>query len=270
MNSNAQLNTDVHRVDAPGEPAIAARSVVRDYGETVIGPVSIDIPTGGITALVGPNGAGKSTLLTMMGRLQEMDGGEIQVAGNDIVTTPSKKIAHLLSILRQENHFVTRLTVRQLVGFGRFPYSHGRLTVEDEKHVTAAIDFLNLRELEHRYLDQLSGGQRQRAYVAMVIAQDTDILLLDEPLNNLDMKHSVQMMQQLKRAADELGKTIVIVLHDINFAGHYADWICAMNDGKVSHFAPAEEIMCGDILTEVFDTPIDVIEGPGGPLAVYY
>lgn len=270
---NAQTNEKIdviHRVDSPGEPAITTRGVIRDYGETVIGPVSIDIPSGGITALVGPNGAGKSTLLTMMGRLQAVDAGTITVAGNDLHTTPSKKIAHLLSILRQENHFVTRLTVRQLVGFGRFPYSQGRLTVEDEEHVSAAIDFLNLRDLEHRYLDQLSGGQRQRAYVAMVIAQDTDIMLLDEPLNNLDMKHSVQMMQQLHRAAAELGKTIIIVLHDINFAGHYADWICAMNNGEVSHFAPAKEIMNASILSEVFDTPIKVIDGPGGPLAVYY
>ena len=117
-----------------------------------------------------------------------------------------------------------------------FPHSKGRLTRADEEVISRSIDFLNLNELENRYLDQLSGGQRQRAYVAMVLAQETDHVLLDEPLNNLDMKHSAQMMQLLHRAAHELGRTIVIVLHDINFAGHYADHICAVKDGQVIEF----------------------------------
>ena len=208
---------------------ITLSSVLRRYtSEVAIGPVDLEIQHGGITALVGPNGAGKSTLLTMIGRLMGMDAGTITVAGLDVTKTPSKELAKTISILRQENHFVTRLTVRQLVGFGRFPHSNGRLTVEDERIITRSIDFLNLEELESRFLDELSGGQRQRAYVAMVLAQDTDYLLLDEPLNNLDMQHSVQMMKHLHRAARELGKTIVIVLHDINFAGHYADHICAL------------------------------------------
>src|SRR5699024_5160531 len=153
-----------------------------------IGPVDLQIPRGGITALVGPNGAGKSTLLTMIGRLMGLDEGSIEIAGYDVASTKSKDLAKIVSILRQENHFITRLTVRQLVGFGRFPYSKGRLTVEDEKIISRAIDFLDLTALENRYLDQLSGGQRQRAYVAMVLSQQTDYVLLDEPLNNLDMQ----------------------------------------------------------------------------------
>ncbi|MGO1912694.1 MAG: iron ABC transporter ATP-binding protein, partial [Corynebacterium sp.] len=207
---------------------ITIDNVSKSYStETTIGPVSLEIPAGGVTALVGPNGAGKSTLLTMVGRLQKPDTGTITVGGMDIASAASGEVAKRLSILRQENHFVTRLTVRQLVGFGRYPYSHGRLNVEDEKYISEAIDFLNLREFENRYLDQLSGGQRQRAYVAMVLAQNTEYVLLDEPLNNLDMKHSVQMMKQLRRACDELGRTVIIVLHDINFAARYADHICA-------------------------------------------
>ena len=125
-------------------------------------------------------------------------------------------------------------------------------------------------DLENRYLDQLSGGQRQRAYVAMVLAQNTDYVLLDEPLNNLDMKHSAQMMQLLQKAAVELGRTIVIVLHDINFAGHYSDHICAVKAGKVIEFGTPETIMTDEVLSRVFDTPVQVIEGPRGPLAVYY
>ena len=239
--------------------------------ETVtIGPVTTQIPSGGVTALVGPNGAGKSTMLTMVGRLLGIDEGSIEVAGYDISSTASKDLAKILSVLRQENHFITRLTVRQLVGFGRFPYSKGRLTKLDEHKITEAIDFLNLDELEDRYLDQLSGGQRQRAYVAMVLAQDTEYVLLDEPLNNLDMRHSVQMMGRLRDAARELGRTIVVVLHDINFAAHYADHIIAMKNGGVVEAGPVDEIMNGDVLTRVFDTPVQVIDGPTGPLAVYY
>src|SRR5690606_36374998 len=123
---------------------------------------------------------------------------------------------------------------------------------------------------EGRFLDEMSGGQRQRAYVAMVLAQDTDYVLPDEPLNNLDMQHSVQRMQRLRRAAVELGRTVVSVLHDINFASHYADRICAVKHGTVQHFGTAAEIMREDVLTSIFDTPVQVIDGPRGKLAVYY
>lgn len=250
---------------------ISLSNVTKHYSSDVtIGPVDLEVPRGGITALVGPNGAGKSTLLTMVGRLLGLDEGVIEVAGYDVTTTASKDLAKILSILRQENHFITRLTVRQLVGFGRFPYSKGRLTTADEEAISRAIDFLNLSDLEQRYLDQLSGGQRQRAYVAMVLCQETDYLLLDEPLNNLDMKHSVQMMKHLRGAAEELGRTIVIVLHDINFASHYADHICAVKHGRVVEFGTPAEIMTDTLLTRVFETPVTVIDGPDGALACYY
>ena len=250
---------------------IELAAVRKCYGaETTIGPVDLDIPTGGLTALIGPNGAGKSTLLTMVGRLLGPDAGTIVVAGHDVARTPSKELAKILSILRQENSFITRLTVRQLVSFGRFPYSKGRLTVADEELTSRAVDFMDLHELEHRYLDELSGGQRQRAYVAMVLAQDTEYVLLDEPLNNLDMRHSVRMMQHLRRATEELGRTVVVVLHDINFAGHYADHICAVKDGGVVEFGPPSAIMTDDVLTRLFDTPVRVIDGPRGRLAAYF
>lgn len=250
---------------------ITLTEVRKHYGTDVaIGPVTLQIPARGITALVGPNGAGKSTLLTMIGRLLGMDGGAISIGGHDVGATASKELAKVVSILRQENHFITRLTIRQLVGFGRFPHSKGRLTAADETAISRAIDFLDLRELEDRYLDQLSGGQRQRAYVAMVLAQETEYVLLDEPLNNLDMKHAVQMMKHLRRAATELGKTVVIVLHDINFAARYADYICCVKHGEVVRFGTAGEVMTSEVLTDVFDTPVEILAAPNGPLAVYY
>ena len=165
---------------------ISIRNARKRYGEEVkIGPLNIEIPKAGITSLIGPNGAGKSTTLLMIGRLLKMDEGQIMVANMDVSTTKSSDLAKILTILRQENHFITRLTVRQLVGFGRFPYSKGRLTKEDEAIISKYIDFLELTDLEHRFLDELSGGQRQRAYVAMVLCQETEYVLLDEPLNNL-------------------------------------------------------------------------------------
>ncbi|MCS5480935.1 ABC transporter ATP-binding protein [Corynebacterium sp. YIM 101645] len=250
---------------------ITLTNVRKEYNSDVaIGPVTLEIPAGGITALVGPNGAGKSTLLTMVGRLLAMDSGEITVAQHDVSSTSSKDLAKIISILRQENHFVTKLTVRQLVGFGRFPYSKGRLNAEDEQIISRYIDFLNLTDLENRYLDQLSGGQRQRAYVAMVLCQETDYVLLDEPLNNLDIAHSVEMMKHLQSAAREFGRTIIVVLHDINFAARYADYICAVKGGKIAEFGTPREVMRDDILTEIFNTPVQVIDGPNGLLAVYH
>jgi iron complex transport system ATP-binding protein len=250
---------------------ITLQQVRKDYSsEVVIGPVDVEIPARGLTALVGPNGAGKSTTLTMIGRLLGMDSGTIEIAGYDISSTKSSDLAKIVSILRQENHFVTRLTVRQLVGFGRFPYSGGRLTQEDEAQISRAVDFLNLTDLENRFLDELSGGQRQRAYVAMVLAQDTEYLLLDEPLNNLDAQHSVQMMQMLREAASELGRTVVIVMHDINFAAAYSDYIVAMDQGRVAYHGTPETIITDEVLSDVFRTPVRVIDGPTGKFAAYH
>ena len=250
---------------------ITLTNVRKQYSDAVaIGPVNLEIPAGGITALVGPNGAGKSTLLTMVGRLLGIDEGDIHVAQYDVSSTASKDLAKIISILRQENHFVTKLTVRQLVGFGRFPYSKGRLTEEDEVIISRYIAFLNLTELEDRYLDQLSGGQRQRAYVAMVLCQETDYVLLDEPLNNLDIAHSVEMMKHLRNAAEEFGRTIIVVLHDINFAARYADYIVAVKHGQIEKEGTPEEIMQDDILTDIFNTEIQVIDGPHGKIACYH
>lgn len=239
-------------------------------GQTKIGPVTVEIPAGGITALIGPNGAGKSTILTMIGRLLEADSGTISVAGHDVTHTKSSQLAKVLSILRQENHFVSRLTVRQLVGFGRFPYSKGRLTSQDHKIVSQYIEFLGLNALADRFLDELSGGQRQRAYVAMVLAQETDYVLLDEPLNNLDIAHSVEMMSHLEHAAKELGRTIVVVLHDINCAARYADYIVALKNGAVAYHGSPQEIMNEQCLSDVFGTPIEILSTPHGPIANFY
>lgn len=245
-------------------------NVRKSYTDEVeIGPLNIKIPKAGITSLIGPNGAGKSTTILMIGRLLDMNEGQIKVANMNVSKSKSEDLAKILTILRQENHFVTRLTVRQLAGFGRFPYSKGRLTKEDEAIISKYIDFLDLTDLENRYLDELSGGQRQRAYVAMVLCQETEYVLLDEPLNNLDVARSVQMMKHLRYAADEFGRTILTVMHDINFAAKYSDRICAMKDGKIAIFGTVEEVMNSEVLTDIFETKIEIIDGPHGPVAIY-
>lgn len=244
-----------------------ARKLYTD--EVKIGPLNIEIPKAGFTSLIGPNGAGKSTTLMMIGRLLDMDEGQISVANMDVSESKSKDLAKIVTILRQENHFVTKLTVRQLAGFGRFPYSKGRLTKKDEEIISKYIDFLDLTALENRYLDELSGGQRQRAYVAMVLCQETDYVLLDEPLNNLDIARSVQMMEYLRHVANEFGRTILTVMHDINFAAKYSDRICAMKDGKIAAFGTVDEIMKPKILTDIFETRIEIMKGPYGPIAIF-
>lgn len=250
---------------------IEAREVTKRYdGTVVVDGVSLSLPRGGITSLIGPNGAGKSTLLGMISRLLPMDAGRVSVDELDVSTAPSDELARRLSILRQENHLTARLTVRDLVSFGRYPYTKGRTTVEDLAHVTRAIGYLELDGLEERYLDELSGGQRQRAFVAMVLAQDTDYLLLDEPLNNLDMRHARAMMRILRRAATELGKSVVVVLHDINFAAWYSDRIVAMRDGRVRHVGPSSEIIRPEVLRDVYDIEIEVIELRGQRVCLFY
>ncbi len=238
---------------------ITFTDVTKTYGDlTVLGPVCGEIREGGVTSLVGPNGAGKSTLLTIIGRLLTASSGQVQVGGLDVATASRRDLARTLAILRQENHLTARLRVEELVTFGRFPHTGGRVTPEDREHVERALEFLDLLPYRHRFLDQLSGGQRQRAFVAMTIAQDTDYLLLDEPLNNLDIAHAASMMRLVRRAADELGKTVVMVVHDINVAAAYSDRIIALRDGRIVADGTCEEIMTTASLGAIFGLHMDV------------
>ncbi|TWG92362.1 iron complex transport system ATP-binding protein [Mesorhizobium sp. J18] len=249
---------------------IEIEKVTKSYGETVVvDDISITLPSGGVTSIIGPNGAGKSTLLSMIGRLLSPDAGSIQVDGLDVSKTPSDVLARRLSLLRQDNHMAARLTVRDLVTFGRYPYSKGRYTVEDERHVGDALRFLGLEACADRFLDELSGGQRQRAFVAMVMCQNTDYVLLDEPLNNLDIKHAVEIMRLVRRAADEFRKTVIVVLHDINMASAYSDHIIAMKNGRIVAHGAMQEVIQQDLLSEIYETQIAVESLNGRRIAVY-
>lgn len=250
---------------------IQVRELTKLYGKKqVVENVSVDIQQGQITSFIGPNGAGKSTLLSMVSRLLDADTGEVVIDKTNTKKMKSNEFSKRVSILKQSNYMNVRLTIRELVSFGRFPYSKGRLNAEDEQMVDQAIDYMDLIDMQDSYLDELSGGQRQRAFIAMVIAQDTDYVLLDEPLNNLDMKHSVQIMKILRRLVDELGKTVVIVLHDINFASVYSDRIVALKEGRVVKDGPTEEIIQSAALKEIYDMDIPIQQMNDCRICVYF
>ncbi|PRD54671.1 ABC transporter ATP-binding protein [Sphingobacterium gobiense] len=233
---------------------IEVKHISKKYNDRVVlDDISVQFPKGKVTSLVGSNGAGKSTLLSIVSRLLTPDNGLVLVNGKPLTDYKNKVLARHLSVLKQFNHIGMKLTVQELVAFGRFPYSENRLNVDDQKIIANSIRYLDLENIADSFIDELSGGQKQRAYLAMVVAQDTEYILLDEPLNNLDMKHSVQIMKILRRLADELGKTIIMVLHDINFASHYSDYIVALKDGKIKYHDRTENIIEENILKDVFD-----------------
>ncbi len=230
--------------------------------------ISCDIPRGGITALVGANGAGKSTLLSLIARLLPLQSGAITIDGLDIATTPTDVMARKLAILPQSNTIAPRLSVRDLVGFGRYPHHKGRPRPEDHAIVDRALAAFELEQLSDRFLDNLSGGQRQRVLLAMTHAQDTEFLLLDEPLNNLDLAASRSLMRHLREMAETMGKTIVIVLHDLNVASQYADQVITLHGGRLDSFGPPSTVLGPETIARVFNTTPDVVWVNDRPLIV--
>ncbi|MDK4352202.1 ATP-binding cassette domain-containing protein [Enterococcus thailandicus] len=239
-------------------------------GKSVVDNINLTIQEQQLTAFIGPNGAGKSTLLSLVSRLVPKDTGEIYLDHNEVRTWKSNELAKKLAILRQSNELNLQITVRELVEFGRFPYTKGRLTQEDHQLVEEALKHLGLTKLTDQFVHTLSGGQLQRVYIAMVLAQDTDYILLDEPLNNLDMNFAVQIMQILKKLVTELGKTVVIVLHDINFAASYADEIVAMKEGQLFTQGKTNEIIQKAVLDELYEMDIRICEIEGRRFCLYF
>jgi iron complex transport system ATP-binding protein len=235
---------------------------VKIDGATILADVTAAFPAGKVTALVGPNGAGKSTLLAAVGRLLVPSAGRVLVNGTPADEMPHRSFAQTVAILRQDQQIAPRLTVRDLVAFGRFPHSWGRLGPRDEAIIEAAIARLDLAELSSRFLDTLSGGQRQRARIAMALAQETEVLLLDEPLNALDVIHARSVMR-IAREEAEKGRTVVLVLHDLSVAAAHAEHIVALRDGVLFAQGPAQDVLSAESLSNLYGTSIDVIEHEG-------
>jgi len=249
--------------------------IVRDLskkydGNSVVNSVSFEIPKGKVTSFIGPNGAGKSTVMGMISRLTEKSAGDVIFEGKDISEWKSKDLSKRLAILTQSNNIQMKLTVRELISFGRFPHSGNRLTREDHEIVDKAISYMELEEFEDRFIDELSGGQRQRAYIAMVIAQDTEYVLLDEPTNNLDIYHATNMMKIARRLCDDLGKTVILVLHEINYAAFYSDYICAFKKGEIVKFGKVEDVITKEELSRIYNVDFEIMQIEGKPLSIYY
>ena len=245
--------------------------IIKKYDEkTVVNDVSFSLPKGKVTSLIGPNGAGKSTVMSIISRLIAPDNGSVVIEKKDINKWNSKELSKHLAILTQTNNIQMKLTVEELVAFGRFPHSGGRLNSKDKEMIDKAIDYMELETFRERFIDELSGGQRQRAYIAMVIAQDTEYVLLDEPTNNLDIYHASNLMKIVRRLCDELGKTVILVLHEINYAAFYSDYICAFKGGKIASFGTVEEVITKENLSSIYNVEFEIMQIKGKPLSIYY
>ncbi len=241
-------------------------------GVPIIRDLNLAIPSGQISALVGANGCGKSTLLRGLSRLLKPYGGTVYLDGQSIFNLSTKEVAQQLGILPQSPVAPEGLTVRDLVGQGRYPYQNWlqQWSEKDEKIVQQALEITNLLDLSDRALDTLSGGQRQRAWIAMALAQDTDILLLDEPTTFLDLAHQIEVLDLLYDLNQHQGRTVVMVLHDLNQACRYADYLVAVKQGRIFTAGEPKQVMTEDMVKEVFGLDCRVVCDPvvGTPMCV--
>ena len=239
------------------------KNIHKAYDTVVVDSVSLTIPKNQLTAFIGPNGAGKSTLVSIMSRLLQKDSGQLWIKDKEIEVWNSKELAKELSVLKQNQSFQVSLTVEELVSFGRYPYSKGKLSTLDYQMIDQALKHTNLLELRERSIQTLSGGQMQRVFIAMVLAQDTDIVLLDEPLNHLDLKQAVEIMKLLRYMVENLDKTVVIVMHDLNMAINFSDYLVAFKEGKCEFYGKTMDVVTNQSLSELYEIDIEVIEVSG-------
>ncbi|MBY0163763.1 ABC transporter ATP-binding protein [Cytobacillus firmus] len=252
---------------------LGAKGLGLSYGgDFIFENLDLTVPIGKITVFIGSNGCGKSTLLRSMARLLKPQRGSVVLNGADIASLSTKDVARKLAILPQGPTAPEGLTVMQLVKQGRYPYQSWlrQWSREDEEAVTAALESTGLTELADRTVDSLSGGQRQRAWIAMTLAQETPIILLDEPTTYLDLTHQIEVLDLLYDLNAKEQRTIVMVLHDINLACRYADHIVAIRDGSIKAEGKPEDIIDSELMQTVFQLPCEIIPDPlyGTPMCV--
>ncbi|GIH22643.1 Fe(3+)-citrate import ATP-binding protein YfmF [Acrocarpospora phusangensis] len=257
----------------PDAHRLGARDLTTGYGATVVlGDVTVDIPESRITALIGANGCGKSTLLRTLGRALDPLGGTVLLDGKDIAAEPRRSVARLLALLPQTPTAPETLTVRELCGFGRHPHRglFSRDTPQDHAAVAYALTAAGLDDLAEHPLHRLSGGQRQRAWIAMALAQETPIMLLDEPTTYLDIAHQLDVLNLLADLNRTEGRTVVMVLHDLNQAAQYAHHLIAVADGGVHATGTPADLLTPDLIRTVFGVEAVVIPHPvtGTPLCL--
>lgn len=244
---------------------LAAVDVTLGYGDrTVVEGLDLEVMTGVITTVIGPNGCGKSTLLRSLGRLLRPSAGKVLLDGKAISSMKSRDVARILGVLPQTPIAPEGLTVADLVARGRHPHQSWirQWSGDDEREVTEALELTGIADLAQRPIDELSGGQRQRAWISMALAQGTDILLLDEPTTYLDLAHSIDVLDLVDHLHEELGRTVVMVLHDLNLAIRYSDQLIVMAEGRIVASGPPKDVISAELLKRVFGLDATVIEDP--------
>lgn len=257
------MTTIAQSTDAPSR--LVAQNLTLGYGDRIIvDGLDLEIPTGVITTVIGPNGCGKSTLLRALGRLLKPKGGSVILDGKAISSMKTKEVARVLGMLPQTPVAPEGLTVADLVSRGRHPHQSWirQWSADDEGEVAEALELTGVSDLADRPVDQLSGGQRQRAWISMALAQGTDILLLDEPTTYLDLAHSMEVLDLVDQLHEEMGRTVVMVLHDLNLAVRYSDHLIVMRDGAVVASGVPKDIISAELLLEVFGLEAAVIDDP--------
>ncbi|NUT90449.1 MAG: ABC transporter ATP-binding protein [Saccharothrix sp.] len=244
---------------------LKAESLRLGYGENVVvDGLDLDVLDGTVTAIIGPNGCGKSTLLRALARLLKPTSGAVLLDGKEIDRLPTRDVAQVVGLLPQSPVAPEGLTVADLVARGRHPHQrwYRQWSSADEEAISRALDLTGMTDLADRQVDHLSGGQRQRAWISMTLAQETDLLLLDEPITYLDLAHQIDVLDLVHRLHRERGTTVVMVLHDLNLAARYADTLVAMRDGRVMACGAPGEVLTEAMLEDVFGLTAKVITDP--------
>ncbi|MBE6183081.1 ABC transporter ATP-binding protein [Bacillus ginsengihumi] len=244
---------------------LSAKNLKIAYGETeIIRDLSVEIPDGKITSIIGPNGCGKSTLLKTLSRILFPHNGAVYLDGKEIAKEATKKIAQKMAILPQSPDAPEGLTVAELVSYGRYPYQKGfgKLKADDWKAIDWALQVTGVDAFRNRPIDALSGGQRQRVWIAMALAQETDIILLDEPTTYLDLSHQLEVLELLQYLNRVEHRTIVMVIHDLNQAARFAHHIVAMKDGEIQKQGSADDVMTCEVLRNVFNIDAEIVTDP--------
>lgn len=240
----------------------------------IVDQLDLSIKKGKITSLVGANGSGKSTILKGMSRLLKPKSGHVYLNGKAIFEQKTSEVAKQLAILPQNPTAPEGLTVAELIAYGRFPHQRGMgsLSKKDKEMITWAVDMTGMRPFANRAVDKLSGGQRQKAWIAMALAQDTEVMFLDEPTTFLDMAHQIEVLQLLEKLNKEEKRTIVMVIHDLNHASRYSHEIVAIKNGKVIEWGSPSEVMTSELLETVFGVKCDIIQDTrtGKPICLPY
>ncbi|NDJ58858.1 Fe3+-hydroxamate ABC transporter ATP-binding protein FhuC [Enterobacteriaceae bacterium 4M9] len=241
-------------------------------GRTLLHSLSLTFPAGKVTGLIGHNGSGKSTLLKMLGRHQKPSEGDILLAGQPLDSWNSKAFARMVAYLPQQLPAAEGMTVRELVAIGRYPWhgALGRFGVADREKVEEAISLVGLKPFAHRLVDSLSGGERQRAWIAMLVAQDSRCLLLDEPTSALDVAHQVEVHALIHHLSEERGLTVIAVLHDINMAARYCDWMVALRGGETIAQGTPADMMNSETLEQIYGIPMGILPHPSGSAPVSF